>query len=68
MFMTHRRSGFVQLRHLRTVDRLALLVGLVDKWSDLSIPFVKSTNTPTSRKNTALQHERIALPTTFNEK
>jgi hypothetical protein len=49
----HRRSGFVQLRHLRTVDRLALLVDLVDKWFDLSIPFVKSTNTPTSRKNTA---------------
>jgi hypothetical protein len=35
------------------VDRLALLVDLVDKWFDLSIPFVKSTNTPTSRKNTA---------------
>jgi hypothetical protein len=31
----HRRSGFVQLRHLRTVDRPVLLVDLVDKWSDL---------------------------------
>ena len=49
----HRRSGFVQLRRLRTVDRLALWVDLVDKWSDLLIPFVKSTNMPTSRKNTA---------------
>jgi len=49
----HRHSGFVQFRHLRTLERLALLVDLVDKWSALSIPFVKSTNTPTSRKNTA---------------
>ena len=64
----HRRSGFVQLRHLRTVDRLALLVDLVDKWSDLSIPFVKSTNTPTSRTEYRLLHERISLPTTFNAK
>ena len=64
----HRRSGFVQLGHLRTVDRLALLVDLVDKWSDLSIPFVKSTNTPTSRTEYRLLHERITLPTTFNAK
>ena len=64
----HRRSGFVQLRHLRTVDRLALLVDLVDKWSDLSIPFVKSTNTPTSRTEYRLLHERITLPTAFNTK
>jgi hypothetical protein len=51
MFGTTDASGFVQLCHHRTVDRLALLVDLVDKWSDLSISLVKSTNRPTSRKN-----------------
>jgi hypothetical protein len=45
---------FPFLEPFRTVDRLALLVDLVDKWSDLSI--------------FRLLHERITLPTTFNTK
>jgi len=42
-----------ELRHLRTVDSLALLVDLVNKWSNLSTPFEKSMNMPTSRREIA---------------
>jgi len=46
-------------RRLPTIpDPFSTKPDLVDKWSDLSIPFVKSTNTPTSRTEWSVAHHR----------
>ena len=63
----HRRSGSLQLGHLRTLERLVL-------WST---PPTRCPTTGTGRnadeyadftKEYGLHHERITLPTTFNTK